>query len=83
MKLLFVHGYDAGDNGSEGADDGQEAGKDDGLAAVLVIKLLCLVEMSFLEQLVVLPMEEEGPALVTKPIAQGIAEDAADGDQAP
>ncbi len=76
-ELFPVHGNDARDDRREGSDDRQEAGEKNGLSAMQLIELLRLVQVFFLEEKIILPVEEVGAALMTEPIAQRIADDAA------
>src|SRR6186713_577552 len=80
-KLFAIHGHDPGDDGGKGPHNGQKKCEDNGLPAMLVIELLCLVEVPYLEEEGVLAVEEKGAALFTEPVAQGIPKDTAKRDQ--
>ena len=49
-EAAIVHAGDAGDERSEGADDGNEARVDDGLAAVALIELMRARQVFLLEE---------------------------------
>ena len=53
-EFAVFHGPHPGHEGREGADDRDEAGQDNGLAAVLIVKFLGTVEVFFLEELDIL-----------------------------
>ena len=82
-EFSLVHGHDTGDDRRKGPDNGEEAGEDDGLAAMFFIELFGLIKIFFLEQPVILTMKKERAALVPEPIAQGIAGNTTDRDHSP
>lgn len=80
-EAAIAHFPDASDEGDESADNGNEAGEEDGLSAVFIVE-----ELGFLE---VFGIEEPGLAFgkdartdpITDPIVCGIAEDGGDGEE--
>ena len=71
---------DAGHEGREGADDGDEAGDDDRLAAVLLVELVGALEVLRVQELDV-PLEGPRPDLVPDPVVDGVAGDGGAGEE--
>ena len=57
-EVGVVHPSHACHERSKGADNGDEAGEDDGLSTILLIELMCLVEIALLEDFGVRVAEE-------------------------
>src|SRR5687767_7861711 len=73
-KLPFIHAHNTGHNGCKGAHDGQETRHDDGAAAMLFIEFMRIVQIFFLKQKAVAPMEHSRSDLSSKPITYGITQ---------
>ena len=50
QKFSTVHFHNSRDNGSKSANDGKEAGKNNRLTSMLVIKSLGIIEMALLKK---------------------------------
>ncbi len=81
MNLRVVHRPDAGHERGERADDGDEAGEDDRLAAVLLVEAVRAVEI-FLLQEADLAAEGPRPDVGPDPVVDRVAEDGGDASAA-
>ncbi len=80
MEAELRHAGDAGGQGDEGADDGQEASEEDGDAAVLAEEVLGAGEVVGIEEDEAAPAGDEGAAAVcADPVSDEGAEIAAEG----
>ena len=68
----------AGQDRSKGPNDGHEAGQDDGLGAVTVKKNFRLVEVTFVEEDGIGPLEKSRADCPAKPVAEAIASNGAE-----
>lgn len=80
-ERAIAHLYDARDYGSEGPYDGDETCEDNGICAVLVVKILCVLEMFVPEKTGVGPEKELNADFVAKPVAGVVAKDGSNRDE--
>src|SRR5688572_8280234 len=67
-KLLFIHAHNTGYDWCKGAHDRQKTRHDDSAAAMLFIEFMRIVQIFFLEQKAVAPVEHGRTDLSSKPI---------------
>jgi len=79
-KFWVVHGADAGDKGSKGADNGDKTGQDDSFAAVFLVKNLSLAKMLFFEETVIF-FKNFRAKKMTNPIVDGVTKEGGNDQQ--
>ncbi len=80
-EAAVVHRADACHEGGEGADDGNEAGDDDRLAAVTVEELLRLLQVVHVQPADVFAAEDLGAQDLAEVVVRGIAQDGGDAEE--
>src|SRR5689334_6542185 len=78
----IAHSRGPGDRRAERADDGHEAGENDGLASVLFVKLVGTFEMASFEKARILALVEGLAGAASDPVAELVTGDRAKGDKA-
>ena len=76
QKARIAHVGDSGDKGREGADNGNELGVDDGLAAVPLVEMLRSLQIFLLEETGIGPVEDGGAGTASDEVAGPIAQHA-------
>jgi len=80
-ETAVLHGAHSGHKRCEGADDGDEAGQDNGLTAVLLVEFLGAVQVLFLEELDI-PAESPLANKSADGVVNGISQHRGQGQQA-
>ena len=74
-----AHTADAGEHWRDGADDGNEAGENDGADAVLFVERFRARHVFFAEEARIFAREDLGTELRAEPVAGAVAEDRGEG----
>lgn len=74
QEARIIHGTDPGHKWGKGADNGDEAGQDDRLAAVFFIKFVGAIQIFFLQEADI-PTERFWPDVMPDPVIYCIAQD--------